>query len=97
MPSETDVAPKGISGQDEIELEISGQGYSKNTFGANNLHLMNDWNHSKTMCFPSATMCKSAKVGQLYVFCFGSSPGFSEAAHATQVTTQPTQLVREDP
>ena len=33
MPSETDVAPKAISGLG-IGFEISGQGYAKSTFGA---------------------------------------------------------------
>ena len=36
-PSETDVAPKAISGRDGMGWEeISGQGYAKSTFGANN-------------------------------------------------------------
>ena len=37
MPSETDVAPKAISGwMDWMGLEITRQGYAKSTFGAKN-------------------------------------------------------------
>ena len=36
IPSETDVAPKAIRGWDWVWMEISGRGYAKSTFGANN-------------------------------------------------------------
>ena len=45
MPSETDVAPKAISGQTGLGLEISGRGYALSSFGANNISIIEtqDW------------------------------------------------------
>ena len=45
MPSETDVAPKAISGQTGLGLEISGRGYALGSFGANYISIIEtqDW------------------------------------------------------